>query len=95
MSMGFGALMTVDRMGGGTETDTTGEATTVNSSLLCDVEPSGDSTMWWAKSELVEVSALPSVGSAATMSSEVIERAWFSTDMARDDVATRIKGCGA
>ena len=56
LSSGFGALMTVDGMGGA-ESDTTGEATTVNSSLLCDVEPSGDSNrgMGWAKSELEEV----------------------------------------
>jgi len=38
--MGFGPLMTVDGMGGGAESDTTGEGTTVNSSLLCEVEPS-------------------------------------------------------
>jgi hypothetical protein len=93
MSMGFGLLMTVDRMGGGGESDTTGEATTVKSSLLCDVEPSGDSDrgMGWAKSELVEVSALPSVGWAAAMSSEVTEWAWLS-DTGCGDVATRISG---
>jgi hypothetical protein len=57
MSTGFGPLMTVDGMGGGAEIDTTGEETTVNSSLLCDVEPSGDSDcrMAWVTSELVEV----------------------------------------
>ena len=94
--MGFGPLMTVDEMGGGAESDTTGEATTVNSSLLREVEPSGDSDrgMGWVTGELV-ASALPSVISAAAMSSEVIERAWLSTETGRDDVVTRIKGCGA
>jgi hypothetical protein len=97
MSKGFGLLVTVDGMGIGAESDTTGEATTVKSSLLCDVEPSGESDrgMGWAKSELVDVSALPSTGWAAAMSSEVIERAWLPTDAGRDDVSMRIKGCGA
>jgi hypothetical protein len=98
MSMGFGPLMTVDGMGGGgAESDTTGELTTVNSSLLCKVEPAGDSDRGtgWVTGELVETPALPPVRSAAAMSSEVIERAWLSTDTGRSDVATRIKGCGA
>jgi len=57
MSMGFGPLMMVDEMGGGAESDTTGEGTTVNSPLRCDVEPSGDSDrrIAWVTSELVEV----------------------------------------
>jgi hypothetical protein len=98
MSMGFGLLMTADGMGGGgAESETTGEETAVNSLLLCKVEPSGDSDrgMGWVTGELVEISALPSVTSAAAMSSEVIERAWLWIDTGRDDVATRIKGCGA
>jgi hypothetical protein len=97
MSMGFGPLMTVDGMGGGAESDTTGEGTTVKSSLLCKIEPSGDSDCGtgWVTGELVEVPALPSGRSAAAMSSEVIERAWLSTDTGRSDVVTRIKGCGA
>ncbi len=94
--MGFGPLMTVDGMGGGAESDTTGEGTTVNSSLLCEVEPPeiGCGT-GWVTGELVELFALPSVPSAAATSSEVIERAWLSTDTGRDDTGTRIKGWGA
>jgi len=96
MSMGFGPLMTVDGMGGA-ESDTTGETTMVNSSLLCKGELSGDSDrgMGWVTGEPVEMSALPSVRSAAAMSSEVIERAWLWTDTGRDDAATRRNGCGA
>jgi len=93
--MGFGPLMTVDGMGGGAESDTIGEGTTVKSSLLSKVEPSGDSDrgIGWVTGEIVEMLALPSVRWAAAISSEVIERAWLSTDTGRDDVAT--KGCGA
>ena len=97
MSTGFGPLMRVGGMGGGAGSDTPGEGSTVNSSLLCKVEPSGDSDcgIGWVAGELAEMPALPSVTSAAAMSSEVMERAWLSTDTGRDDVATRIKGCGA
>ena len=95
--MGFGPLMTVDGMGGGAEPDTTGEETTVNSSLLCKGELSGDSDRWmgWVTGGLVEIPALRSVRRVASMSSDVKERAWPSTDTGRDDIATRIKGCGA
>jgi hypothetical protein len=89
--------MTVDEMGGGAESDTPGEGTTINSSLHGKVEPSGDSDrgMGWVAGELVEMSELPSVTSAAATSSEVIVRTWLSTDTGRDDVATWIRGWGA
>ncbi len=77
MSMGLAPLMTVDEMGGGAESDTTGEETTVNSSPLCEVLSSEETGggMGWVTGGLIEMSGLPSVARAAAMSSEVIERA--------------------
>jgi len=95
--MGLGPLMTVEGMGGGGESDTSEELTTLNSLLLSKVEPSGDSDRGTGRvtDELVEMPTLPSGRWAAAMSNEVIERAWLSTDTERDGIATRRKGCGA
>jgi len=97
MSMGLAPLMTVDEMGGGAESDTTGEETTVNSSPLCEVLSSEETGggMGWVTGGLIEMSGLPSVARAAAMSSEVIERAWLSMDTGCDDLATRAKGSEA
>jgi hypothetical protein len=86
MSMGFGPLMTVDRMGdGGAESDMT-----VNPSLLCKGELSGDSDCWmgWVTGGPIEILVLPSVTLAAAMSSKVIERAWPLIDIGCDNVVT-------